>query len=259
MELLDRFGKATAEQLHLRTPPIAFKFLAQGEPVPPDMGRPLRDLGTPIRPCKAWNLTRQSGLPIAMLAEDFTTACPASLFMFGIMEPVKPWLDGDLAYGIYAESREAAMNMEHNVARLEVGKYQGILLAPLTQVRFVPELVMTYCNSKQAMRLVSAAMWRDGEPLRFSMAARNLCADGVVQPFQIGSPVLALPCGGDRTHGGTQDDEVVFTAPLGALEGIIEGLDAFARTHGAARLGQESELRKKYNSLAKELDRELGR
>lgn len=259
MEILDRFGEAAREQLRLKTPPVAIKFLEQGEPIPQDMGRPLRDLGVPIRPCKAWNLARQSGLAIAMLEDDFSTACPAGMFIFGILEPVKPWLDGDLAYGIYAESREAAVNMERNVSRLEVGRYQGILLAPLEMTRFVPDLVMTYCDSKQAMQLVSASMWTCGEPLRFDMAARGLCSDGVVQPFRVGRPVLAVPCGGDRTHGGTQDDELVFTAPLHQLEGILGGLQAFARTHGPGRLGGESELRKKYNAMAQILDHKLGR
>ena len=68
---------------------------------------------------------------------------------------------------------------------------------------------MVYCDSREAMRLVTAASWTTGEPLRFSMAARGLCADGVAQPFLLGRPVLAVPCGGDRTHGGTQDDELV--------------------------------------------------
>ena len=259
MEVLDRFGEAAREQLHLRTSPIAIKFLEPGEPIPQGMGRPLRDLGVRVRPCKAWNLVRQNGLSIAMLEDDFSTGCPASLFMFGIMEPVQPWLDGDLAYGIYAKSREAAVTMEKNVLRLEVGAYKGILLAPLERASFVPDLVMMYCNSQQAMRLVSAAMWTSGEPLRFDMAARGLCSDGVVQPFQIGRPVLAVPCGGDRAHGGTQDDELVFTAPLDALEGIVEGLRAFERTHSTGKLGEESELRKKYNAVAQILDRELGR
>lgn len=259
METLKAFGAIAAEQLRLRTPPVAIKFLKQGEPVPDGMDRPAHDLGMPIRPCKAWNLVRQTGLSIAMLEEDFSTACPASLFIFGLTEPLPAWLEGDLAYGIYAGTREAAINMEKHVARVKVGEYRGLLLAPLAQTSFVPDLVMAYCNSKQAMQLVAASMWTSGEPLRFDMAGRGLCSDGLVQSLQTRRPVLAIPCGGDRTHGGTQDDELVFITPTAELEGIVEGLRAFARTHRTDRLGGESVLREKYNVMARELDARLGR
>jgi len=259
METLEAFGEIAREQLRLRTMPLAIKFLRQGESVPNGMGRPLQDLGTRIRPCKAWNLARQMGLSIAMLEDDFSVACPASLFIFGITEPVQAWLEGDLAYKIYAETRPAAVNMEKRILRVKVGEYKGMLLAPLEAASFVPDLVMAYCNSKQAMQLVSAAMWTSGEPLRFDMAARGLCSDGVVQPLQLQRPVLAIPCGGDRTHGGTQDDELVFTSPFGQLDGIVDGLRAFARTHRIDKLGGESVLREKYDAMAQVLDAQLGR
>ena len=114
--------------------------------------------------------------------------------------------------------------MEKNLFRLDAGQYQGIALAPLGMADFIADLIMIYCDSRQAMRLVTAAAWTDGEPLRLTMAARGLCSDGVVQPFQIGRPVFAIPCGGERMHGATQDNEVVFTTTIDALEGIIKGL-----------------------------------
>ena len=259
MGILAGFQEAVQRHLCLGSLPIAVKFLKRDERPPEGVGRPLRDLGTPVRPCATWNLVRHSGLSIAMLKEDFSTACPPAMFIFGILEPTQPWLDGDLAYGTYTGSREAAINMEKSVPRLVTGEYCGVVFAPLTKAEFDPDLVMVYCNSKQAMRLVTAAAWTTGDPLRFSMAARGLCADGVVQPFRSGRPVLSVPCGGDRTHGGTQDDELVFTAPLDSLAGIIEGLEAFSRTHDVGSLGAQSELRRRYNAMSKVLDRELCR
>ena len=88
------------------------------------------------------------------------------------MEPPQPWVEGDLAYKIYAGSREAAANMERNIFRLDVDKYQGIALAPLGRANFIPDLVMMYCNPRQAQRLVSAAAWTHGDLLEVSMSAR---------------------------------------------------------------------------------------
>jgi uncharacterized protein (DUF169 family) len=259
MELFKEFKKVTDEQLHLASLPIAIKFIKNKKDIPEEIGRAKRDLGGPIRPCTGYHLVRHQGLSLAMLAEDFSTACPAGLFIFGIFEPIKPWIEGDLAHEIYTGTKEAAANMERSVFRLETGKFKGLALAPLVEANFSPDLIMIYCDSKQAMRLVTAATFTDGEPLRFSMAARGLCSDAVVQCFQIKRPVVSIPCGGDRLFGVVQDNEIVFTTPLDRLEGIIRGLRAFERSHRVAYLGGESELRKRYNKMARIMDEKLGR
>ena len=120
MKILREFGAIADEQLHLATFPIAIKFIKSGEDIPETAGRPARDLGEPIRPCSAYHLARHQGLPVAMLEEDFSTGCPAGIFIFGLFEPIKPWIEGDLAYEIYADSKEAAANMERNLFRLLV-------------------------------------------------------------------------------------------------------------------------------------------
>lgn len=259
MEILERFKKAVDEHLSLRSFPVAIKLLERSEDIPPNMGRPLKALGESIRPCVGWHLVRHKGLSIAMLPEDFTTACPTSIFVFGLLEPIQPWIEGDLSYDIYTGSRGAAANMERHVFRLEVGKYKGIAFAPLGKADFIPDLVMIYGNSREVHRLVLAAAWTTGEPLNVSIAARNLCTEGIIQPFQTGQPVLAIPCGGDREHGRTNDDEIVFTTPVDKLEGIIKGLAEYEKSHRVENLGGESRLRKRYKEMAKTVDEKLGR
>jgi uncharacterized protein (DUF169 family) len=259
MEIFKEFKKVIDEQLHLATLPVAIKFIKSEKDIPEKTGRPATDLGGPIRPCTAYHLVRHQGHSLVMLEDDFTTACPAGLFIFGILEPIKSWIEGDLAYEIYTGTREAAANMESSVFRLETGKFKGMALAPLAKANFIPDLIMIYCDSKQAMRLVTAATFTDGEPLKFSMAARGLCSDGVVQPFQIKRPVVSVPCGGDRLFGVSQDNEIVFTTPVDRLEVIVKGLRAFEKTHRIEHLGEETELRKRYDKMAKILDEKLGR
>ena len=115
---------------------MAIKFIKREKDIPEKIGRPTRDLGEPIRPCTAYYLVRQQGHSIAMLEEDFSTGCPAGLFIFGIMEPIKSWIEGDLAYEIYAGTREAAAGMESRIFRLETDKFKGMALAPFRQGKF---------------------------------------------------------------------------------------------------------------------------
>lgn len=254
MSTITDFEKALETHLSLRSFPIAVKLIKSGEDVPTDYGRPLRDLGERITPCMGWHLARHLGLSVAMGTDDFSSECPSSLFIFGVIEPLQEWIDGDLAYGLYAADREAAKTMEANVPRLAPGEYEGLVFSPLEKASFAPDLVMVYCNSRDAMRLITASAWETGEPLRVSMAGRGLCGDGVVQAFLTGKPVVAIPCGGDRVHGGTQDDEVVFVAPAGHLEGIIAGLEAFKRALRVDRLGGQSVLHGQYSRMAATLD-----
>lgn len=259
MEILKRFKRAVDNYLSVATLPIAVKLLQRREDVPINIGRPIRDLGEPIRPCVGWHLARHKGLSVAMLEEDFSTDCPHALFIFGILEPIQQWIEGDLSYEISAGSREAAANMARNLFRLDVGKYKGMALAPLGKADFAPDLVMIYCNSRQAQRLILAAGWTNGEPVKSSMAGTCVCSEGIVQPFQIGQPVVAIPCGGDREYARAQDHEIVFTTPLDKLEGIIKGLEASKRAHKLETLGGESKLEKRYSEMAKALNGKMGR
>jgi uncharacterized protein (DUF169 family) len=259
LEILKRFKRAVDNYLSVATLPIAVKLLQRREDVPINIGRPIRDLGEPIRPCVGWHLARHKGLSVAMLEEDFSTDCPHALFIFGILEPIQQWIEGDLSYEISAGSREAAANMARNLFRLDVGKYKGMALAPLGKADFTPDLVMIYCNSRQAQRLILAAGWTNGEPVKSSMAGTCVCSESIVQPFQIGQPVVAIPCGGDREYAGAQDHEIVFTTPLDKLEGIIKGLEASKRAHKLETLGEESKLEKRYSKMAKALNGKMGR
>lgn len=259
MEVIREFIRTIDELLHLSTLPMAIRFVRDEQELPDGTGRPARDLGEPIRPCTAFHLVRHQGHSLAMLEEDFSTGCPAGFFIFGITEPMEAWIRGDLSNGIYTGSSKAAAKMEESIFCLDPDQYKGIIMAPLAKADFEPDLVMIYCNSKQAMRLVTAATYKDGEPLEFSMAARGLCSDGVVQPFLIDRPVVALPCGGDRLFGVAQDHELVFTTPLDRLEEITKGLWIFEKTHSVNKLGGTTELRDRYTELSRELDKKLGR
>jgi len=255
MSTIRDFEEALETHLSLRSFPIAVKLIKSGEAAPTDAGRPFQDLGERITPCMGWHLARHLGLSVAMGTDDFSSECPSSVFIFGVTEPLQEWIDGDLAYGLYAANHEAARTMEANVPCLAYGEYEGLVFSPLEKASFTPDLVMVYGNSRDAMRLITASAWETGEPLRVSMAARGLCGDGVVQAFLTGKPVLAIPCGGDRVYGGAQDDEVVFVTPVSHLEGIIAGLEAFRRALRVDRLGGESALHGQYLRMAATLDR----
>jgi len=259
MDVIQHFIEIGDEIISFSSPPLGVKFLAREEDVPPSAGRPVKDLGEPTRPCIAWHLARHDGLPIAMLKEDFTSKCPLSLFVFGVIKPIQQYLEGGMAIEAYAPTKEVAAKREKQLFLLEAGKYKGVVFAPLQKADFVPDIIFIHCNTRQLLMLTAAAPYRDGEALKPSMSGRAICSEGLVQPFLTGKPVVALPCGGDREHGRCQDHEMVFATPLNRLEGIIEGLEAFNRWTKKDRLGVLHGLGHRQVEWSKMLDPLLGR
>lgn len=51
----------------------------------------------------------------------------------------------------------------------------------------------------------------------------------------------------------------MFTTPVDKLEGIIKGLESLQRARKIENLGEEPEIRKRYNEMAALLDKKLGR
>jgi len=208
------------------TYPVAVKLLKDEKEIPDEAKRPKRDFGQPIMPCQGSGLARLQGVSIAMLREDFDLDCPTAMIVFGIVKPPKWWLEGNLTYGMVAETREAAINLAKAYFRFEPGEYNGLLFSPARETTFDPDLVMTYCNSAQAGRLVGAARYKDGYPLNPHITASAVCSASIVQTVQTGKCQLSIPCVGDRAHAFAKDDEIVFSAPFNRLTGITSGLEA---------------------------------
>jgi len=119
---------------------------------------------------------------------------------------------------------------------LEFGKYRYVLLAPLHNATFDPDIVAIYVNPAQAMRLTQAASGTPGqsESARQGVSAIASgfmdCGDIAARTFLTDECQVILPSGGDRIFGGTQDHEMIFTMPRSKVEGVLKGLEDTHKT-----------------------------
>ena len=254
--MLYKFAEKVEKHVHPASLPIKVKLLESEKDIPKKALRPKKDLDCQITPCHAWGLTCRQSLSIAMLKEDFNLDCGSALIIFGLIKPPKWWIEGNLAYGQFAGTREAAVNMEKSVFRFEPGKYIGLAFSPLRKTDFDPDMVMLYCNSVQAMLLVNAAIYEDGNPLDTTISARNVCSDTIVQTIQTGKCQVSIPCAGDHLHGLAKDYEIIFSAPSHKLNSIMRGLDSVSRARAgdykgetSIRLGKKSPVLMRYKKL----------
>ncbi len=221
-----------AQQLerHVRpeTFPLGIRFLAEGE-APPERARRPRALGFQAAICQAVGMARRYGWTFHLTAEDLS--CPLALVVFGLRPRTRVYVEGHACAGMYTETAAAGARTEAATPHLEEGAYAGLLLGPLARWRHPspPHVVLLYGNSAQVMRLVAAALWKEGGRIESSFSARIDCADEMIAPLLEEKPQVILPCYGDRVFGSAQDHEMAFSFPWGFGPDLVEGLEGTHR------------------------------
>jgi len=212
------------ELLRLKTFPIGVKLLGSIGEIEGirEVKRPREEVAI----CQLIGYARFYGWTIAGTTGD--NLCPVGAVVLGFVEPSKSFLSGDLFYGRYQATREAAKKMAQLIPRIQYGKYSAILAAPLEKIPLDPDLVVIYGNSAQMMRLIHGILWGEGGRLQFGMAGEAVCADTIAQPMITGEPQLSIPCYGDRRFAGTTDEELAMGIPYEMIDRVIEGLE---KTH----------------------------
>ena len=216
------YAEEIQQQLALQSSPLAVKMLAREEDIPEGAKRPKTDFGVCLSQCQVFALTERHGMSIAMLKEDMW--CPEPVIAFGFEEPPEYFLEGHTAYPAYFETLKAAANWARSFPRFGVGKYLGIVSAPLATANFEPDLVIIVCDSAQLMRLLMATAYRDGCEITSRLSAMAGCIYAVVPSMQSGECSLAIPCNGFRRYAGTQDDKMLFAVPAEKLENLVFAL-----------------------------------
>jgi uncharacterized protein (DUF169 family) len=210
------------KQLALQSSPLAVKMLVKEEDIPEGAKRPKKDFGVCLSQCQVFAVVERYGMTIAMLKEDMW--CPEPVIGYGLEEPPRFFLEGRNRYPDGVETLEAGANWARDFPRFEVGKYVGIISAPLAKVNFEPDLVLIYCNPAQLLRLILGIAYKDGRDITSRLGGHVACVYAVVPPMQSGECYVWLPCRGIRRYGGCQDDKMGFTIPRARLEDLVLGL-----------------------------------
>lgn len=214
--------------VRLASPPVAVKMLSSAGEIPPRATVFSKDTKKQrITICQAWHYARLHGWMVAL--EGTHNACVLGSVAMGFKPPLPFYTEGNLPFRTYTSTKEAGARSEAAMPKLECDKYTHVVFAPLERANFNPDLIMIYCNPAQAMRLVTAALWKDGGSLSSSFTGRASCADIIARTMNSGSCQVILPSYGDRDYAHTHDDQMVFTIPMARLGQVMEGLEATHR------------------------------
>ena len=222
IEVYHGYGEELERRLRLKTFPLALKLLEDEGDIPAGAQRPLRDVGHHLSLCQAFQISRREGTTLAMLKED--NWCPEPVIGYGLGEPPEYFLEGHNRFPRDVETLKAGKHYARDFPRLEVGRYAGVVSAPLRTTGFKPDLVVIYCDSAQLSLLLLGREYRDGYNLKCALSSHAACVYGVVPAVQTGECQVAIPCRGDHYRAMAGDDEVIFTVPQGKLEELVAGL-----------------------------------
>jgi uncharacterized protein (DUF169 family) len=204
-----KYGDDLETSLLLRTSPVAVKMLEKEADIAKDAFRPKRDGKYHIAQCQAFGMSRREGRTVAMLKEDHW--CPTAL----------------MAYGIVGTPPSMA-KLGESYQSFEVGKYIGVLTAPLKKAAFTPDVVLIYLNPAQLRGLLAPMMF-GGAPQINTHLFLPSCAHCVVDPMKTGKYSLVLPDPGEYQRALTLEEEVIFAVPKEKLPGLIASLKSGGR------------------------------
>jgi uncharacterized protein (DUF169 family) len=182
--VLRNYGEELERRIRLRSFPLAIKLLNDENDIPQGAERPLRDFGYHLDLCQGYALSRREGNTIAMFKEDMW--CFEPIVGYGWEEAPPYFLEGYNRFPQDVKDLEAGKNYASDLPKLETGRFKGVVSAPLTTVRFEPDLVMIYCDSEQLSLLMLAREYKDGHDLSCHLSSHAACVYAVVPVIRCG-------------------------------------------------------------------------
>lgn len=216
------YGEDLARILRLKTFPIGIKMLEDENQIPPEAYRPFHEDGRRMALCQSFALSRRNGMTVAMIKQDMW--CYEPVIGLGLTEAPEKFLEGYPSHPLYTRTPEAGKRAVSAFPHFQPGKYIGVISAPLIDITFVPDVVVIYCDPSQLTFLLAGHQYTDGNKIQCTLSPGAVCIFSTVPVILEGKCKVANPCAGDRMAALAGDDELVFSAPMNAMDDLMTGL-----------------------------------
>ncbi len=240
------YSRELRDMLLLRFEPIAVKMIENEADVPSDAIRPQKDMGTHMALCQAFSLARREYKTIYMVKEDHW--CWNPLIGLGHVDCSK----GTDTFKVVTSAlgipdMEKAQAFFVKFPRFPLGRYKGIVTAPLKDCPFDPDVVLIYSNNAQLRAMLWGIKAMMGKIVKTEMDAIDSCVYAIVVPMQDGEYRVTLPDIGEFERAAPGEDEIILSVPKGRLEELISGMRIF------------EDIKMGYTGLKRELDYDFSR
>ncbi len=206
--------------LRLKNEPIAFRRLERAED--------LNNISDVIRVKRNFNycqvpfLVRVLGQTVGITKDDPILGRCARLH--GLREATEKSMKAEAAMlsTTWFASADDALAQQRETPRVPMAG--AIVISPLSEEKFEPDVVMIYANPAQIMMILCGLQKERYERFSFSFIGEGACADSLAQCYASGKPSVAIPCYGERMLGQVADDEIVIAIPPGEIIRAVSGI-----------------------------------
>jgi uncharacterized protein (DUF169 family) len=221
MVSMKKIDEAMSTYVKHQTPPLAVKMLSSEDEIPEDAKRPLKDYGVSFTLCQALALGRKEAVTIVLDRES--QSCPIALAGLGFVRPDE-YLSGNYTLAPVNRPPEAQKKAAEDMPRFEFGKFKSILISPILNASFDPDVIIFYGSGVQVMRMIQAAVFASGECLTSKSSGSGGCLLPVVKPILEGECTYAVPGNGERRAALIADGELAFSMPRNRFDEVSDGL-----------------------------------
>ena len=201
-----KYGEEFKRWLLLRGSPIAVKMLEKEEDIPEGAIRPKQDRGYHLAQCQAFALSRRQKETVAMLKEDHWCFAPL------------------MAYGLVEDPNDEFVNATTSFPCFELGRYIGMVTAPLEATVFEPDMVLIYAEPGQVRNLLMAVKFGDKSLVTSVFDPIDSCTHSVVPVIESGEYRITIPDPGEYARAATRDDMLIFSIPKEKISSIVSSL-----------------------------------
>ena len=255
LEEINQFGIELETWLRMRFHPVAMKMIKKDDKIPKEAIIPTRDWKHKYALCQSIARSQRNGETIFMLKDDHW--CFEPVVGLGYVRFPKTFNNGNHRYPDSVKTIKAAAEWGKNMPRLPFGKYQGIILSPINNCNFIPEIVVMHVNGLMATMLMIVKNWIDGKDINCQISGHAACVYAIVPSLLNKKCNIALPCKGDRRLAFAQDDEIIFTIPIHLLQDFIKGIRYLQEREWGlpliVQMKEEYDLKRKYKEEGEKL------
>jgi uncharacterized protein (DUF169 family) len=240
------YSSELRDMLLLRFEPIAVKMIEDEADVPENAIRPQKDLKTHMALCQAFSLARRERKTVYMVKEDHW--CWNPLIGLGHVDCSQGTDTFNVvctALGVPDMEKASAFFVKF--PRFPLGKYRGIVTAPLRDCPFDPDVVLIYSNNAQLRSMLWGIKAMTGTIVQTEMDAIDSCVYAIVVPIQNGEYRVTLPDIGEFERAAPGEDEIILSVPKGRMGELIRGMHFF------------EDVNMGYTGLKRELDLDYSR
>ncbi|MBL4681875.1 MAG: DUF169 domain-containing protein [Pseudomonadales bacterium] len=212
--------------LRLRATPIGMKMFKTVEEMEaiPRIRRP-KDIHTTDQ---IVGQACRNGWTVGITMDDLVGAQCGTVI--GLHPRNEEWLSGDRMHGVWYGTAEDAAAHQASMDVLEYGKFEAMVVSPLTSGRLnPPDICLIYATPAQMILFINGLQYIGFDKLNWGCVGESSCSDSWGKALKTGEPCLSIPCFAERRYGGVMEDELLMAIPPQYLPQVVAGLEHLSK------------------------------